>query len=225
MTNALKIKVGGIGGQGVQFFSKLLAQAAFRQGLNVSTASLYEPASTGGLTLGDVVIAHHNEEIVFPFVEIPSILICFAQRAWDELKNTVTKHTIILADEDNVQYFSGKERELGLLSFHLPFFREAKTIGTESVGNIVALGFVSEMLDIADHYIPALLLEKKPEDAENHELLEVDPKYFEESLINSSPDKFREMNLKAFQIGYAMSKAIDYSKETIIQQLKQSKKQ
>ncbi len=220
MANLLRIKIGGIGGQGVQFFSKLLINAAFKQGLNVTATSFYEPASTGGLTVSDVIIAHKNEEIIFPFVETPEILICLAQRAWDEFKLLATPRCVILADKDNVQDFSGEEVENAKLHFHLPFYGKAIEMGSEKLGNIIVLGFLSEMLDLADHYVPALLQDLDPEDAENLELLEVDAKNFEETLINSSPAKFRENNIKAFKVGYAMSQAIEYPKEKIEQHKK-----
>lgn len=220
MVQFLRIKIGGIGGQGVQLFSKLLIDAAFKQGLNVTATSFYEPASTGGLTVADVIITHKDNEIIFPFVETPEILICLAQKAWDNFKQFSTPHTVILADKDNVQDFSGPEVETAKLHFHLPFYRSAIDLGSEKLGNVVTLGFLSEMLDLADHYIPALLQDANPDDFANLELLEVDAKNFEESLIKSSPKKFRENNIKAFKLGYEMSKKIDYPKESIEQHSK-----
>lgn len=212
MADVLRIKIGGIGGQGVQFFSKLLAEATFKQGLNVTTTSFYEPASTGGLTVADVIIAHSNEEIVFPFVETPDILICFAQRAWDEFKHITTENCVIIADKMNVQDFAGEEHDLAKMVIHLPFYEEAIKLGSEKLGNVVVLGFLSEMLDYVDHFISAIIQDKDPADAENHELLEVDAKNFEETLVKMSPEKFRKINIRALKRGYAMSLALDYEK-------------
>jgi 2-oxoglutarate ferredoxin oxidoreductase subunit gamma len=217
MDNLLRIKIGGVGGQGVQFFSKLLIDAAFRQGLNVTATSFYEPASTGGLTVADVIIAPRDTEIIFPFVEAPEILICFAQRAWDEFKYLANSKCVILADSDYVHDFSGEEVKKAKLHFHLPFYAKAVELGSEKLGNIVVLGFLSEMLDFADHYVPAILQDINPEDAENLELLEVDAQNFEDTLVKSSPEKFREMNINAFKAGYQISLDIDYPKETSLQ--------
>ncbi|MDH5402635.1 MAG: 2-oxoacid:acceptor oxidoreductase family protein [Candidatus Heimdallarchaeota archaeon] len=209
----LKIKIAGIGGQGVQFFGKLLGEAAFKQGLNVSQGVIYEPSTTGGLTVADITLAHADEEIIFPYIEEPNILIVFAQRCWDDYKHLVTENTILLVDQSNVQDFNPNESRLSL---HLPFSKIALDIGSESVMNVVALGFISEMLDISDNHVHTILKNLSPEDAMVLELLEVAPENFEESLIKSSPKKFQEMNLKAFKMGYNLSLKEDYSKSEVL---------
>lgn len=210
----LSIKIVGIGGQGIQFFAKLLCESAFKQGLNVSQGTMYEPSTKGGITLADVTLAPDDKEIIYPLIEKPEILICLAQRGWDEYKNSVSKKTIILADRDNVHDFNPEE-DCCKLALHLPFSQKAIEIGSENITNIVVLGFLSEMLDIGDHFVISMLNEKLPKDRDEgaYYLLEVDPAIFEESLIKASPERFRELNLKAFKAGYQMSKTMDYEFE------------
>ena len=207
----LSIKIVGVGGQGIQFFGKLLTESAFNSGLNVSQGTMYEPSTKGGLTLADVTLAPEDQEIIFPLIEKPEILIVLAQRGWDEYKNSTGKKTFVLADLDNVQDFSPDE-DCCKLALQLPFSRKAIELGSENIANVVALGFLSEMLDIGDHFVISMLNEKGPEDREvgAYSLLEVDPEKFEEALIKSSPKKFRELNLKAFKVGYRMSQEMDY---------------
>ncbi|MHA2100005.1 MAG: 2-oxoacid:acceptor oxidoreductase family protein [Candidatus Kariarchaeaceae archaeon] len=213
----MSIKFAGIGGQGIQLAGKLLGQAAFRQGLNVSQGVNYEPATSGGLTTADVTLAKLDTEILYPFIEVPDILVVFAQRAWDEFKHTVTENTIVLADYDYVQDFDDVYSKKAHLAFHLPFSAKATEIGSEKVTNVVIIGFISEMLDVGEHFVPLLLQESKPEDAEEYDLLEVAPEHFEDSLIKASPEKFRELNLNAYKVGYQMSLDQDYSKKEIVQ--------
>ncbi|MFV2014266.1 MAG: 2-oxoacid:acceptor oxidoreductase family protein, partial [Candidatus Heimdallarchaeota archaeon] len=71
----LTIKFAGVGGQGIQLAGKLLGQAAFRQGLNVSQGVKYEPATSGGLTTADVTLAKIDTEILYHFIENPDILV------------------------------------------------------------------------------------------------------------------------------------------------------
>ncbi|MHA2251158.1 MAG: 2-oxoacid:acceptor oxidoreductase family protein [Candidatus Kariarchaeaceae archaeon] len=207
----LSIKIVGVGGQGIQFFGKMLCESAFKQGLNVSQGVLYEPSTKGGLTLADVTLAPDDKEIVFPLIEKPEILIILAQRGWNEFKNSVGRKTIILADQDNVQDFD-PEDGCCKLALHLPFSQKAIEIGSESITNIVALGFLSEMLDIGDHFVISMLNEATPEDREAgaYDLLQVEPESFEEALTKASPEHFREMNLKAFKTGYQLSLDSDY---------------
>ncbi len=211
----IKIKIAGLGGQGIQFIGKLLGEAAFKQGINVSEGVVYEPSTKGGLTVADITLSPLSKEIYYPFIEHPDILVLFSQRAWGEFKHLIQSYTIVLADQDNVKEFSSQEVERAKIIFHLPFSRKAIDIGSEDVTNVVILGFLSEMLDISDNYVPALLNEIKSNEAEELELLEVDPEHFEESLIKYSPKKFREMNKIAFRTGYNMSLNAEYSKKGI----------
>jgi len=211
------IKIAGIGGQGVQLAGKLLAEAAFKQGLQVSMGVNYEPATSGGLTVADVTLAPHGTEIDYPFIEMPNILICLAQRGWDEFKHQVTSMCVVIADRDNVPDFEGPAVEQAHLAFHLPFSAKARELGSEKVTNVLVIGFLAEMLDIKRHFVPQMLKELNPEDAHEYDLLEVSPRNFEASLIKASPERFKEMNLAAFEVGFQLSLDTEYSKEKIIQ--------
>ena len=190
-----RIKIAGIGGQGVQFIGKLLGDAAFRQGLNVSQGVKYEPSTKGGLTAADITIAPEDEEIVYPFIQDdPDVLLVFAQKAWDEYKEIVGPNTIILADKDNVPNFEVPNCRLAL---KLPFSEIAREIGAESVMNVVALGFLSELIDIEGHHLTSMLNQSKPEDRQEKILLEVAPDKFKDSLIRLSPKRFQRLNLEA----------------------------
>jgi len=207
----IKIKIIGVGGQGIQFIGKLLGEAAFKQGLNVSMGVLYEPSTSGGLTLADVIIAHKDDEILYPFIEDPTILVLFSQRSWDENKHLVNEDTIIMADKSNIQDFSGAERDKARLAFHLPFAEKAEELGSGKSMNVVALGFISEFLDLGNNHVPSMIREWHPEESEEYDLLEVDPENFEDSLIQSSPKRFEELNLNAFKTGYDMAMSNDYN--------------
>ncbi len=205
----LRIKLAGIGGQGIQFMGKLLGEAAFKQGLNVSQGVKYEPSTKGGLTVADIVIAPTDEEIIYPFIERePDVLVVLAQRAWDEYKDITTERTVILADQDNVQDFNPLKYRMVL---HYPFVRKALEIGSENIANVIILGFLSDMLDMGEHFLPNMLKDVQPDEFLEPELLEVEPDKFEDSIVHASPERFREMNLKAFRTGLTLSKNLDYS--------------
>ncbi len=199
----IRVKIAGIGGQGVQFAGKLLGHSAFSSDLNVSQAVKYEPSTKGGLTVADVTIAKSDEEIVYPFIEEePDILVIFAQRCWVEFKSIIGRNTIVLVDESNVDTSGFQHKKL----YRLPFSKIARDeIGSENVMNVVALGFISELLDIGGNYIAKSIEQSSPDEAEDHTLLEITPELFEESLIHDSPPRFREKNLEAFRKGYALS--------------------
>ncbi len=211
-----RVKFIGLGGQGIQLAGKLLGEAGFKQGLNVSQGVIYEPATSGGITIADISLADKDTEILYPFIETPNILVIFAQRGWDEFKSNVDENTIVLADRDNVQEFDDEYSKKARLAFHLPFSKMARELGSEKVTNVLIIGFISEMLDVGENFVPGMLSEANPEDAEEYELLEVEPEHFEASLISASPEKFRELNMKAFKAGYQLSLDQDYSKKEIV---------
>ncbi len=200
---AIRVKIAGVGGQGVQFVGKLLGHSAFSSNLNVSQAVKYEPSTKGGLTVADITIAKTDEEIVYPFIENdPDILVIFAQRCWEEFNTIIGKDTMVLVDESNVDTAEFEHDKL----YSLPFSRIAREeIGSENVMNVVALGFISELLDIGGNYIAKSIERSSPEEAEDHTLLEITPELFEESLVHDSPPRFREKNLQAFRKGYELS--------------------
>ncbi len=204
----IRIKIAGVGGQGVQFAGKLLAQSAFNANLNVSQAVKYEPSTKGGLTVADLTIAKATDEIVYPFIEEePDILLVLAQRPWEEFKHTIGTNTIVLADDGNVSI-----TEEGLPTqkvYLLPFSKIARELGSENVTNVVAMGFIAELLDIEGNYVANHIHASNPEEAEDHTLLEIVPELFEESLIHDSPARFRDMNLQAFKKGYSLSSGMN----------------
>jgi len=204
----IKVKIAGVGGQGVQLIGKLLAESAFRANLNVAQAVKYEPSTSGGLTVADVTIVPEDEIIGYPYIEAnPSILLVLAQRGWDEYKHIVGENTVILADESNVKSLYLKMKHKA--HYTIPFGKTAIELGTEKVMNVVALGFMAELLDFKGNYISDNLEEMHPHDSGDSTLLEVAPEKFEESIIDLSPQKFREVNISAFKRGYDMSMSLD----------------
>ena len=73
-----RIIFSGSGGQGVITASIILAEAAaLHEGLNAVQAQSYGPEARGGATRADVILS--EEEIRFPKVTQPNILICLTQ--------------------------------------------------------------------------------------------------------------------------------------------------
>ncbi len=72
----------GSGGQGIITAAILLAKAAvIYEGLNAVQSQSYGAEARGGLSRSDVIIS--REEIYFPKVTQPNILICLTQRAYN----------------------------------------------------------------------------------------------------------------------------------------------
>ena len=199
-----RIKIAGIGGQGVQFLGKLLCAAAFRANLNVSQGTIYEPSTSGGLTVADIIIAPDDEEIAYPFIEEnPDIFLALAQRGLDEYTSSIGVDTIIVADESYVHNFDIKTKHRAARL--VPFAKTAFKLGSEKAMNLVALGYLSELLKIDSGNLSDEICDCHPDHAMDTTLLEVTPELFEDSLIDITPKKFQEINLSAFKEGYKLA--------------------
>ena len=205
MDRAIRIKLSGIGGQGIQLLGKLFGQAAYNAGFSVSQAVIYEPVTSGGLTTMDISIFESGKTVEYPYIdEEPDILLILAQKAWKEFSGILGSNTHLIIDPDQVEV--DESTKIAKKMYSVPFTRLAETeVGSKKMANAIALGFIAEFFDIAGNHLEELLVNTKPEDAEEPVLLEIDPAAFESTLLRFSPDRFKEMNLQAFKIGYALS--------------------
>ena len=199
-----RIKLAGVGGQGIQFIGKLLCDAAFRAKLNVSQGTIYEPSTSGGLTVADITIGPDDEEIAYPFIEEnPDIFLALSQRGLDEYANSIGINTVVIVDESYVHNvdIKNKHRALRLV----PFAKTALNLGSEKAMNLVALGYLSELLEISEKTLSDEICDCHPDHAMDTTLLEVTPELFEDSITDITPKRFQEINLTAFKQGYKIA--------------------
>ena len=201
----IKIRIGGIGGQGVQFVSKMLADAAFEVGLNVTQLASYTPASRGGLTYSDIVICPSEEEIVYQIVDEPDILVILAKDAYEAFKESILPHTLVIVDanrtpEGLIFPFAGNVLSLNLSDI-------AIELGSESVMNMVLYGVLAYVMDFNEKLLGAIgvdirLLQKGSRNRASLDLLHINPEVFANLLWSKSPRKFVKLNIKAFETGF-----------------------
>ncbi|MCP3952204.1 MAG: 2-oxoacid:ferredoxin oxidoreductase subunit gamma, partial [Desulfobacterales bacterium] len=76
-----RIVFSGSGGQGVITAAIILAEAAvLHEGMNATQSQSYGAAARGGATRSDIIIS--EDEINFPVVTQPNVLICLTQEAY-----------------------------------------------------------------------------------------------------------------------------------------------
>ncbi|MHA1911871.1 MAG: 2-oxoacid:acceptor oxidoreductase family protein [Candidatus Kariarchaeaceae archaeon] len=201
----VKIRIGGIGGQGVQFVSKMLASAAFEVGLNVTQLASYTPASRGGLTYSDIVICPDEEEIVYQIVDEPDILVILAKDAYTAFKDTILPHTLVIADKSRTP--KGLEYPCPKNVLNLSLSEIAIELGSESVMNMVLFGVLAHVMDFDEELLATIgvdieLQHKGARNRASLNLLHINPEIFANLLWSKSPKKFIQLNLKAFQTGY-----------------------
>ncbi len=176
----VEIRFAGFGGQGIIKSGIITAAAAcIYAGKNAVQTQSYGPESRGGACKSEVVIA--EEEIDFPKVTEPDVLVVMSQHAYNEYAENVKPGGTIILDADMIPH----EKELtGVKIFRIPATRIAEELGRKIVANIVMLGAFSAVIGLVD------------KDA------------LKKSVKANVPKGTEELNLKAFEKGYEYGKKL-----------------
>jgi 2-oxoglutarate ferredoxin oxidoreductase subunit gamma len=121
-----------LGGQGLVTLGAVLAASGARRGLQVAASQSYGSQARGGATRSDVILS--AEEIDFPHVIAPDLLVVLAQEAYDLYVPSVRPGGTVLGDD----FFVTPASREGIREVTLPGTRTA----IEHVGNKVAANFV-----------------------------------------------------------------------------------
>lgn len=172
--NRTELRLTGSGGQGLITAGAILAEAAIRQGINAVHSQSYGPEARGGASRSDVILS--GDEIYFPEVNDPGILLAMTQQSYDKYASSVIKGGTILVDSTFVKKV---ERKQDVRYYECPITELCiKNFGTAICANVVALGLLAALFD-------------------NMEL-----SVFEEAVKDRVPKAFQEMNLSALRVGY-----------------------
>jgi 2-oxoglutarate ferredoxin oxidoreductase subunit gamma len=174
----IEIKFAGFGGQGIIKSGIIIASAAcIHSGKNAVQTQSYGPESRGGACKSEVVIS--EEEIDFPKVVDPDILVVMSQHAYNEYAREVKSGGTIIMDPDMIP------REVDLKDvkvYQVPATRIAEELGKKIVANIVMLGAFVSITGVLD---------------ENA---------VRESIKTNVPKGTEKLNLAAFDKGYECGK-------------------
>lgn len=176
----LEIRVAGFGGQGIIRAGLMLATAACIYGdKNAVETQSYGPESRGGACKSEVVIS--DEEIDFPKVSNPDILIAMSQEAYNRYVDTLKKEGILLLDSNLVL----KQKEnMDIQVFEIPATKIAEKLGNTIVANVVMLGFFTSITNL------------------------VEVEAIKKSILDNIPTKTEKLNLSAFEKGYDYGKSL-----------------
>lgn len=132
----VEIRFAGFGGQGIIKSGIIVAAAAcIHGGKNAVQTQSYGPESRGGACKSEVVIS--EEEIDFPKVVEPDVLVVMSQHAYNEYAENVKADGTIIMDPDMIPH----EKDLKSVEvFRIPATKIAEELGRKIVANIVMLG-------------------------------------------------------------------------------------
>ncbi|MCJ7718584.1 2-oxoacid:ferredoxin oxidoreductase subunit gamma [Candidatus Bathyarchaeota archaeon] len=176
----VEIRFAGFGGQGIIKSGIITAAAAsIHAGKNAVQTQSYGPESRGGACKSEVVIS--EEEIDFPKVVEPDILVLMSQHAYIDYVDDIKAGGTVILDPDMIP----REKDSkNVKVFHVPATKIAEGLGRKIVANIVMLGAFVAITGVLD---------------ENA---------VREAVKDNIPKGTEELNLAAFQKGYEYGKSL-----------------
>ncbi|MBP2143595.1 2-oxoglutarate ferredoxin oxidoreductase subunit gamma [Methanococcus voltae] len=170
-----EVRFSGFGGQGIILAGVILGKAiSLYGGKNAVQTQSYGPEARGGASKSEVVIS--EEEIDFPKVILPDVLISMSQPAFDKYGEEIKENATILIDKDLVSV--PEEYESKNKVYKIPFTEIAnKEIGLGIVANIVMLGSLTKILDVDPEIVKKALLESVPKGTEKKNTLAFEKGY------------------------------------------------
>ena len=185
----IEILISGFGGQGIILIGNILGKAATIYDMKQATMiQAYGPEARGGSCSSQVIIS--DEEILFPYVQKPIILISMSQEGFDKNIASLSSGGLLVWDTDLVE--TG-DLDPKWNAYHIPATRFAEKLGNKMMANIVMLGFLSAVSDV----------------------VRLDS--LRQTVLNSVPPKTRENNAKAFDRGREYGEAIRKSRAKLDQ--------
>ena len=141
MARRYEVRLGGTGGQGTILAGILLAEAAVRDGMNVTQTQSYGPEARGGASRSEVVIS--DGEIHYPKVIKADITLCMSQEACDRYGSQVRPGGVLILDADHVS------RAPTTRAVRVPMTTLAREVaGRKIVANVVGLGVLAGLTGI-----------------------------------------------------------------------------
>lgn len=169
-----QVVLGGFGGQGIILAGFILGQAAtIYDGKNATLTQDYGPEARGGACRAQVVIS--DSQVFYPYIETPSVLVAMSQEAYTKYATGLNSDTPVLVDKELVRPRRSKNSQV----LAIPATAIARELGRTAVANIVMLGFLTAVTKV------------------------VSKEAMKKSILDSVPKGTEELNLSAFERGYA----------------------
>jgi 2-oxoglutarate ferredoxin oxidoreductase subunit gamma len=174
--NRLEIRMSGFGGQGIIRSGEIIGKAAVLYDSRYATfTQSYGPESRGGACAAQVAIADDPAELSYPHVIDPSILIIMSQGGYNKYVPDFRRDGLLIVDESLVELDEAAE---GVQVVGIPATRLAEELGRRIVANVVMLGFVAAVTDVAS------------------------PEAIKQAVLDSVPKGTEELNERAFETGF-----------------------
>lgn len=169
-----EIRFSGFGGQGIIRSGYIVGKACslFDKKFATMTQS-FGPEARGSACSSQLVVS--DERIFYPYINRQHILVAMSQDSYDKFVGELAEDGKLLIDEDLVQ---PQNQSSTAATFAVPATRLAEEMGNKVIANVVMLGFFTAVTGV------------------------VSAEAMKKAIPGSVPERFVDLNLKAFERGY-----------------------
>lgn len=171
--STMEIRIAGFGGQGVILAGMVLGRAAaIHDGKFVTLTQSFGPEARGSAC--SVQLIFSPEPVLYPYLTHEDVLVVMSQEAFSRFAPELKPGGLLLYEEDLIKL--GK-LPTGVNAFGVPATRLAEELGRKLVLNMVMVGFITALTDLAT------------------------PEAVRKSIAKSVPPGTEKLNLAAFEKG------------------------
>ncbi|MBI5001413.1 MAG: 2-oxoacid:acceptor oxidoreductase family protein [Euryarchaeota archaeon] len=170
------IRIGGFGGQGVILAGFILGKAA----CVFSDYNAVQSQSYGPEARGGAARAEvivSDEKIGYPRPTTIDLFVAMAQEAFDTYRKDIRDDTVVIVDSDLVP-----RNDIGRPIYKVRAQKIAQDLGNKMVTNIAMVGVITGVYDM------------------------LSPDAVKKAVMDSVPKRFRDLNVKAFEMGLEAGK-------------------
>ncbi len=170
-----EIRFAGFGGQGILLAANIVGKAAaLFQGGHATLTQSYGPEARGGASSAQLLIS--DEPILYPYTTQEDILVVLSQEAFAKFAPGMKPTGLLIVEEELVRV---SDLPPTVHVFSIPATRLAEELGKRVVLNVVIVGFLAALTHI------------------------ITKEAYLEALKASVPKALLDLNLRAFEKGYA----------------------
>lgn len=181
-----EIRFSGFGGQGIVRCGLISGKALslFDNKYATMTQS-FGPEARGSACSSQLVVS--EDRVLYPYIDVPEILVSMSQEAYEKYEPDLQEDGILIIDKDLVKVKPPRGK---IKVYAVPSTRFAESLGNRIIANLVMLGFFTAVTGI------------------------VSPDAMKKALPGLVPDRFLDLNIRAFDKGY------DYGVEVLKEEKK-----
>lgn len=169
-----EIRFSGFGGQGIIRCALIAGKALSLYDNKFATMNQsFGPEARGSACSSQLIVS--DERVLYPYVTKPEILVCMSQEAYEKYESELRDNGLLITDKDLVKPKPPRDT---IKHYSVPSTRFAEELGNRIIANLVMMGFFTAVTKITK------------------------PEVMKKALPGLVPDRFLDLNKKAFDRGY-----------------------